>query len=190
MTDPRHPTGPGNPQPGFQPPQRAPGLHPPHQVNPGGLHPAHQVTPGLHPNHQPTPGSHPHQPPQRVPPMAAPASAPRPAPTPDEPIALVEELLEDDLAAAPTIKKIKAFGEDGGKKHHDWKRKSAANGQGACRVRSFHGKYSDQGLQYLDDAVNEWLDANPDVEVKFVTSTVGVFEGKIREPALVLNLWY
>ena len=57
-------------------------------------------------------------------------------------------------------------------------------------MKSFHGKYSDQGLQYLDDAVNEWLDAHPDVEVKFVTSTVGVFEGKIREPALVLNLWY
>jgi hypothetical protein len=124
--------------------------------------------------------------------MAAPSAAQRPpiAPASDEPIALVEELLEDDLATTSAPKKIKAFGEDGTKKHHDWKRKAAATGQGACRVRSFHGKYSDQGLQYLDDAVNEWLDANPDVEVKFVTSTVGVFEGKIREPALVLNLWY
>jgi hypothetical protein len=185
MTDPRHPTGPGNSQPGLQP-QRAPGLHPPHQVTPG-LHPAPQPT---HSVSHATPGLHPNQQPQRSAPMVAPA-APRPAPAPvgDEPIALVEELLEDDLAAT-TPKKIKAFGEDGSKKHHDWKRKATATGQGACRMRSFHGKYSDQGLQYLDDAVNEWLDANPDVEVKFVTSTVGVFEGKIREPALVLNLWY
>jgi hypothetical protein len=45
-------------------------------------------------------------------------------------------------------------------------------------------------LEYLDNAVNEWLDANPDVEVKFVTPTVMTFEGKIREAALVLNIWY
>jgi hypothetical protein len=37
----------------------------------------------------------------------------------------------------------------------------------------------------MDNQINEWLDANPEVEVKFVTSTVGVFEGKMREPALV-----
>jgi len=189
MTDPRHPTGPANPQPGLHP-QRTPGLHPPQQVTPG-LHPQ----PAAHPTHQPhpahqTPGLHPHgHPQQRT--MPAPAAAPRQAPAPvaDEPIALVEELEEEDLTT-PTLKKIKAFGEDGGRKQHEWKRKVVATGQGACRMRSFHGKYSDQGLQYLDDAVNEWLDANPDIEVKFVTSTVGVFEGKIREPALVLNVWY
>jgi hypothetical protein len=57
-------------------------------------------------------------------------------------------------------------------------------------VKTFHGKYSDQGMEHLDDVINEWLDNHPEVEVKFVTSTVNVFEGKIREPALVLNLWY
>ena len=123
----------------------------------------------------------PHQP-QRM----APAAAPKPAA--DDPIALVEELTEEETGS--TMKKIKAFGEDSGRKQHEWKRKTTVNGQGASRMKSFHGKYSDQGLQYLDDAVNEWLDAHPDVEVKFVTSTVGVFEGKIREPALVLNVWY
>ena len=64
------------------------------------------------------------------------------------------------------------------------------NGTGACRVRSFHGRLSSQGLEYMDNQINEWLDHNPDVEVKFVSSVVGVFEGKMREPAIILNLWY
>jgi hypothetical protein len=38
--------------------------------------------------------------------------------------------------------------------------------------------------------INEWLDDHPEIEVKFVTQTVHVFEGKIREPALVMNVWY
>lgn len=87
-------------------------------------------------------------------------------------------------------KQIIKFGPEIHHKHHDWKRKPVINGNGACRVKSFRGKYSDQGLEHLDDTINEWLDANPDVEVKFVTSTVDLFEGKTREPALVLNLWY
>ena len=48
------------------------------------------------------------------------------------------------------------------------------------------------GLQQAGQAPERvlWLDAHPEVEVKFVTSTVGIFEGKMREPALILNLWY
>ena len=91
-------------------------------------------------------------------------------------------------SAAP--KKIVALGADAHRAHHDWKRVPVKTGTGACRVRSFHGKYSEQGLEYLDNAVNEWLDSHPEVEVKFVTGTVMTFEGKIREPALVLNVWY
>lgn len=164
MQDPRHPTGIPPQQPGLRPqqPQHAPSIRP--------------QGPGLTPQH--------------------PRPVQQPAPADEEPIALVDD--EAEAAPAPVArtteeftKKIKALGEAGlHKKHHEWKRQPHTTGVGAIRVRSFHGKYSDQGLQYLDDAINEWLDANPEVEVKFVTSTVGVFEGKIREPALVLNLWY
>jgi hypothetical protein len=104
-----------------------------------------------------------------------------------DPIALDDEPV-GGAPAAP--KQIRAFGGGDHHKHHDWKRKPIANGTGACRVRSFHGKYSDQGLEYLDNAINEWLDSHPEIEVKFVTSTVMTFEGKVREPALVLNVWY
>jgi hypothetical protein len=100
------------------------------------------------------------------------------------------ELIAETDPAHDAARKIKAFGADTARHDHVSKRKPNANGTGATHVRSFHGKYSDQGLEYLDNLINDWLDNHTDVEVKFVTSTVGVFEGKIREPALVLNLWY
>jgi hypothetical protein len=87
--------------------------------------------------------------------------------------------------------KIHAFSVLGvSQKQHDWKRPTVNTEKGPCRVRSFHGRLSEQGLEYLDHAVNEWLDRHPDVDVKMVTSTVGQFDGKIKEPALILNVWY
>jgi ABC-type glycerol-3-phosphate transport system substrate-binding protein len=100
------------------------------------------------------------------------------------------ELVEGPQSGPTPASKIKAFGQHAHVQEHAWKRQPNANSTGSVRVKSFHGKYSDQGLEYLDNAINDWLDSHPNVEVKFVTSTVGVFEGKIREPALVLNLWY
>ncbi|CAN5534717.1 hypothetical protein BH09PLA1_BH09PLA1_16980 [soil metagenome] len=176
--------------------------------------------------HRPTPTPVPGQPthqPQRVVPHSAPGT-PRPSMAPPpvpgqrpgiagmpmqplrsteadlDPIALVEDELEEisaastpatqSVAAPPMKSKIKAFGPDTTRRDHQWKRMPHVSGHGAIRVKSFHGKYSDQGVEHLDDMINEWIDAHPEVEVKFVTSTVNVFEGKIREPALVLNLWY
>ena len=103
-----------------------------------------------------------------------------------EPLTLVEPA---DGEASPASK-IRAFGVGATKTVQSWKRPTKANGTGSVRVRTFHGKLSEQGMDYMDNQINEWLDSNPDIEVKFVTSTVGQFEGKIREPALVLNVWY
>jgi hypothetical protein len=115
-----------------------------------------------------------------------PAPAPARAPSGDDPITLVEDVAE---AAATTPKKI-VFGPEIGHKKHDWRRQPKAPGTGACRVRSFHGKLSEQGLEYLDDSINEWLDAHPEIEVKFVSSTIGMFDGKMKDLAVILNLWY
>jgi len=93
-------------------------------------------------------------------------------------------------ASVAPPKRIVAFGGDEKKFNENFKRRTTIVGTGACRVKSFHGKYSDEGLRYLDNAINLWLDEHADVEVKFVTSTVMTFEGKTREPALVLNCWY
>ena len=130
-------------------------------------------------------GTHPAQPH----PHHAPHHSPVPGEATLDPIGLVDDE-PTPATAADAAKKIKAFGVAGMQKAHDWKRKTTVTGTGAVRCRSFHGKLSDQGLGFMDDQINEWLDSHPDVEVKFVTSTVGQYEGKIREPALVLNLWY
>lgn len=108
-------------------------------------------------------------------------------PTGMEPLALVDDHPDEPSAAS----KIRAFGvADIDRSSTKWKRQPKGDGTGAIRVRSFHGKFSDQALGFMDSQINDWLDANPDIEIKFVTSSVGQFEGKIREPALVLNLWY
>ncbi len=57
-------------------------------------------------------------------------------------------------------------------------------------MKTFHGKCSDQGMEYLDDAINVFLDGHPDIEVKFVQSNVAMFDGKFKDFALIVNLWY
>ena len=48
----------------------------------------------------------------------------------------------------------------------------------------------DQGLEYLDDAINHFIDEHPEVDVKNVTTTIGMFDGKFKDFALIVNLWY
>jgi len=56
-------------------------------------------------------------------------------------------------------------------------------------VRTFHAKITEDALAYLDQTINEWLDENPQYEVKFVSSTVGILSGKLKEPALLCQIW-
>src|SRR5207237_8693459 len=115
-------------------------------------------------------------------PVRAPGAVSAPADA-DDPISLVD----DPSADQSTLSKKIVFGPEIGHKKHTWQRQPKATGTGAIRVRSFHGKLSEQGLEYLDDTINEWLDAHPDVEVKFVTSNIGMFDGKMKDLAVILN---
>lgn len=97
-------------------------------------------------------------------------------------------------AAAPPTEnkpKIQAFAQAlGGKRHaENWKRKTNLTGSGATHVRSFHCKLNAESLEYMDQQINEWLDNHPDYEVKMVTSAVGEWTGKIKEPALIVSVW-
>ena len=94
-----------------------------------------------------------------------------------------------DTGDSPAPSKIKAFGVAGMTTAAPSLAKPPRQGPCACRVRSFHGRLS-EGMQYMDDKINEWLDQHPDIEVKIVTTSIGQYEGKIKEPALVLNVWY
>jgi hypothetical protein len=91
--------------------------------------------------------------------------------------------------ATSTPKKI-TFNADAIARNRQWKRQTTSSGHGACRVKTFHGKCSDQGLEYLDDAINMFLDEHPEIEVKFVQSNIGMFDGKFKDFALIVNVWY
>ena len=107
-----------------------------------------------------------------------------------EPIGLVEEAGGTAVPAGGN--KITAFGVSmgSGPASQKWKRTPHVTGTGICRVKTFHGRLSDQGMDYLDGTINEWLDAHPEVEVKMVTTNTNIFDGKMKELALIVNIWY
>ena len=73
----------------------------------------------------------------------------------------------------------------------EFTRPTNLTGTGATRIRTFHVRLSESAMQFLDDHINEWMDNNPDVEVKFVCTTIGAFEGKRgTEQNLIMNVWY
>src|SRR5689334_15017016 len=77
-----------------------------------------------------------------------PASAPPTKGVVDDSIALIE----DGEDAATLHKKISAFGVQTQSKKHEWHRQPVATGKGPVRVKTFHAKLSDQGLEFLDDS--------------------------------------
>jgi hypothetical protein len=85
-------------------------------------------------------------------------------------------------------KKITAFG-SGTKEESAWLRQPNATGTGATHVKTFHSKLTDDALRYVDQQLNEWLDQNPEFEVKLVTTTIGTFTGKVKEPHLICQVW-
>ena len=75
-------------------------------------------------------------------------------------------------------------------RHEDnWDRSPNVTGTGAIHVKSFHSRLTGDSLEYLDQQINEWLDQHPQYEVKLVTTSVGVWSGKLKEPNLVVNVW-
>ncbi len=89
------------------------------------------------------------------------------------------------------VSKIRTFDQKliSGRHEDKWQRTPNATGHGAIHVKSFHCKLTEESLHYLDQQVNEWLDAHPQYEVKFVSSTIGEWTGKLKEPNLILQVW-
>lgn len=93
-------------------------------------------------------------------------------------------------AGSPKIKALEQkLGGGIGKVEDGWARQPSASGAGACHMKSFHCKLGGDSLEYLDKQINEWLDAHPNFEVKLVTTTVGEWQGKLREPNLIVQVW-
>lgn len=117
-------------------------------------------------------------------PVAAPAAAPSPQ---------IQPLGGPAPAAKPPTEasRIRAFEQKlGGGRHEDkWARSPNITGSGAIHVRSFHCKLTDESLAFVDQQINEWLDAHPQYEVKLVTTSIGEWMGKVREPNIIIQVW-
>lgn len=118
-------------------------------------------------------------------PTPQPVAVPRPTtPAPAAPGAIA-------AGPAEVPPKIRAFEQRIAGKHEDkgWARTPNVSGNGAIHVRSFHCKLNGESLEFLDQQINEWLDAHPQYEVKFVTTGVGEWVGKVKEPNLIVQVW-
>lgn len=60
----------------------------------------------------------------------------------------------------------------------------------ATRCRTFHCKLADGPITHMSEQINEWVDSEDDIEIKFATSTIGVIEGKHVDPHLIVTLFY
>lgn len=80
--------------------------------------------------------------------------------------------------------------EGGAKDDSEYSRPLNPNGTGASRCRMFHCRISQGAVDFMVNQMNEWLDENEDVTIKFSTTTIGLFEGKHTEPNLITTVFY
>jgi ABC-type glycerol-3-phosphate transport system substrate-binding protein len=74
-------------------------------------------------------------------------------------------------------------------KKAEWKRKPNADGRGATHVKTFHSRLNTEAIEIMDDQINQWIEDHPELEVKLVSNTVGEWQGKVKEPALIVQIW-
>ena len=143
------------------------------------------------PSNTPKPVSH-----AKPPEPAKPSSSSKPPEPAKKAVSHGEDTMEQLELALPSASGAKKITMFGGKTpgvvatEPTYTRPLNTTGFGACRMKSFIGKISGPGLEYMDTNLNIWLDAHPEVEVKFCTSTVGPVDGKSGEYTLILNIWY
>jgi len=115
----------------------------------------------------------------------------------DEPIALAIEEEEDESSGTGTH--IQAFG--GGVAERttygtpamggELQRPLLRNSPNATRCRTFHCKLTDSSMAHMNQAINQWVDANEDIEIKFATSCIGAVEGKsTSDQHLIVTIYY
>ncbi len=71
-----------------------------------------------------------------------------------------------------------------------YKRPLRPDNVGATRCRTFHCRISQGAIDFMNNQMNEWLDQSPEITLKFVTSTIGMFEGKHTEPNIIMTVFY
>ncbi len=105
-------------------------------------------------------------------------------------------LAPDQAVAAQASTQIRAFGSHGGigfqtgPKATTFRRSLLGGSPNATRCRIFHCKLSDASMRHLEEQINEWIDEQDEVEIKFCNTTIGVVEGKQQDPHLIVTLFY
>lgn len=103
-------------------------------------------------------------------------------------------LVGEDEAPSSGASKIRSFDEASSLAgvHHDENLKRPLTGptEAPTRCRTFHSKLNDSSIAYMNDQINEWIDGDPRVFIKTVSTTVGTFEGKHPEPHLFITMFY
>ncbi len=108
------------------------------------------------------------------------------------PLDMSEPIAQPKIQQGPQpVSKIRTFEQklSSGKHEDTWNRTPNVTGTGAIHVKSFHCKLTGDSLDFLDQQINEWLDAHPQYEVKLVTTAIGTWTGKLKEPNLIVNVW-
>ena len=103
-----------------------------------------------------------------------------------------DSLLEpaSDMSASKIMASTQALGVAGGWDDSIYKRPLLPKETGATRCRMFHCKLSENSLVFMSTQINEWIDGNDEIVIKFVTSGIGMFEGKHSEPNLIVTVFY
>ncbi len=109
-----------------------------------------------------------------------------PIPLDDDDIGGTRVEMSDSVVALSSDKLNKASAWD----ENRFTRKVDPTAPGAIRCRLFHAKLSEGALEFLNNQVNEWLDQNDQITIKFANSTIGMFESKHTEPNLILAIFY
>ncbi len=99
--------------------------------------------------------------------------------------------LADDDGDTAGSREIRTFGSTKKKDDQDSKYSRPLNvtGTGGVRCKTFVAKLRLDAIEHLDHQMNDWLDAHPNYEVKYVTTVVGELTGKIKEPALFMTVF-
>jgi hypothetical protein len=87
-------------------------------------------------------------------------------------------------ASAATLGLAKSWNES------RFKRPLLREGSGATRCRTFHSKLSEAAIDFMTNQMNDWLEENNEIVVKFATSTIGMFEGKHTDPNIIITVFY
>jgi hypothetical protein len=90
---------------------------------------------------------------------------------------------------------IKQFaGADGGTfgqvAAHEWRRELLTGSPNATRCKTFHCKLADGPIAFLNEQINDWADADENIEIKFATTTIGIIEGKHADTHLIITVFY